>query len=219
MPNQNPTNIGPIRLPGRGTEDTGVEVHVRRGAYLPHWNCEDGVYAVTFRLIDSLPQAVLAVWTQERNEILRRAVQGKRTLTANEIQRLAELHSDRVGTSTEALSYPEVPQHLVVVGGGYIGMELGSVWNRLGAKVTVLEFLNRILPGTFYRTHAVTDLHRLLARHAHRHEAVIRLIDIWRQQSEFANIQRIFHQNFDLLSIVHRQRHIRGHEGCRVMRF
>ncbi|HTQ38513.1 MAG TPA: FAD-dependent oxidoreductase [Pirellulales bacterium] len=59
-----------------------------------------------------------------------------------------ELHSDRVGTSTEALSYPEAPQHLVVVGGGYIGLELGSVWNRLGAKVTVLEFLERILPGT-----------------------------------------------------------------------
>jgi dihydrolipoamide dehydrogenase len=59
-----------------------------------------------------------------------------------------ELHSDRVGTSTEALSFPEVPKHLVVVGGGYIGMELGSVWNRLGAKVTVLEFLDRILPGT-----------------------------------------------------------------------
>ncbi|HZZ30238.1 MAG TPA: dihydrolipoyl dehydrogenase [Pirellulales bacterium] len=59
-----------------------------------------------------------------------------------------ELHSDRVGTSTEALSYAEVPKHLVVVGGGYIGLELSSVWNRLGAKVTVLEFLNRILPGT-----------------------------------------------------------------------
>jgi dihydrolipoamide dehydrogenase len=59
-----------------------------------------------------------------------------------------ELHGDRVGTSTEALSYAEVPQHLVVVGGGYIGMELGSVWNRLGSKVTILEFLDRILPGT-----------------------------------------------------------------------
>jgi dihydrolipoamide dehydrogenase len=59
-----------------------------------------------------------------------------------------ELHSDRVGTSTEALSYAQVPPHLVVVGGGYIGLELGSVWNRLGAKVTVLEFLDRILPGT-----------------------------------------------------------------------
>jgi dihydrolipoamide dehydrogenase len=59
-----------------------------------------------------------------------------------------ELDGDRVGTSTEALSFPEVPQRLVVVGGGYIGLELGSVWNRLGSKVIVLEFLDRILPGT-----------------------------------------------------------------------
>lgn len=59
-----------------------------------------------------------------------------------------ELDGDRIGTSTEALSYSDVPPRLVVVGGGYIGMELGSVWNRLGSKVTVLEFLNRILPGS-----------------------------------------------------------------------
>jgi dihydrolipoamide dehydrogenase len=58
-----------------------------------------------------------------------------------------ELDYDRIGTSTEALSYPEVPKHLVVIGAGYIGLELGSVWNRLGAKVTVLEYLERILPG------------------------------------------------------------------------
>ncbi len=59
-----------------------------------------------------------------------------------------KLDGNRVGTSTEALSYDEVPKHLVVVGGGYIGMELGSVWKRLGSNVTVLEFLDRILPGT-----------------------------------------------------------------------
>jgi len=59
-----------------------------------------------------------------------------------------ELDRDRVGTSTEALSYSEVPGHLVVIGGGYIGLELGSVWHRLGAKVTVLEYLDRIMPGT-----------------------------------------------------------------------
>jgi dihydrolipoamide dehydrogenase len=58
-----------------------------------------------------------------------------------------QLDGDRVGTSTEALSYPEVPEHLVVIGAGYIGLELGSVWRRLGAKVTVLEYLPRILPG------------------------------------------------------------------------
>jgi dihydrolipoamide dehydrogenase len=57
------------------------------------------------------------------------------------------LPGDRVGTSTEALSWPDVPAHLVVIGAGYIGLELGSVWRRLGAKVTVLEFLPRILPG------------------------------------------------------------------------
>ncbi len=58
-----------------------------------------------------------------------------------------EFDYDIIGTSTEALSYPTVPQHLVVIGGGYIGLELGSVWQRLGAKVTVLEFLPIILPG------------------------------------------------------------------------
>src|SRR5204862_2456617 len=49
-------------------------------------------------------------------------------------------------SSTEALAFDRVPQHLVVVGGGYIGLELGSVWSRLGAKVTVVEFLPRLLP-------------------------------------------------------------------------
>ena len=58
-----------------------------------------------------------------------------------------ELDGDRIGTSTEALNYPEVPEHLIVIGAGVIGLELGSVWKRLGANVTVLEYLDRILPG------------------------------------------------------------------------
>ncbi len=58
-----------------------------------------------------------------------------------------EVDGEYIGTSTEALSYDAVPGHLVVIGAGYIGLELGSVWNRLGAKVTVLEYLDRILPG------------------------------------------------------------------------
>jgi dihydrolipoamide dehydrogenase len=53
-----------------------------------------------------------------------------------------------VVSSTEALSFDKVPTHLIVVGGGYIGLELGSVWARLGAKVSVLEFLPHILPLT-----------------------------------------------------------------------
>src|SRR4051794_29191439 len=51
-----------------------------------------------------------------------------------------------VVSSTEALCFDTVPDHLIVVGGGYIGLELGSVWKRLGSKVTVIEFLPRIVP-------------------------------------------------------------------------
>ena len=49
--------------------------------------------------------------------------------------------------STGALEFTKVPQHLVVIGGGVIGLELGSVWRRVGAKVTVVEFLDQLLPG------------------------------------------------------------------------
>jgi len=59
-----------------------------------------------------------------------------------------ELDGERIVTSTEALAFDEVPRHLVVIGAGAIGLELGSVWSRLGAKVTVLEFMDRILAGT-----------------------------------------------------------------------
>lgn len=58
-----------------------------------------------------------------------------------------EPDGDRIGTSTEALSWPEVPKELVVIGAGVIGLELGTVWRRLGSNVTVLEYLPRILPG------------------------------------------------------------------------
>ncbi|MCA9694074.1 MAG: FAD-dependent oxidoreductase, partial [Myxococcales bacterium] len=56
------------------------------------------------------------------------------------------LDGDRIGTSTEALAYPEVPKHLVVIGAGVIGLELGSVWARLGAAVTILEYMPSLLP-------------------------------------------------------------------------
>jgi dihydrolipoamide dehydrogenase len=54
----------------------------------------------------------------------------------------------RVVDSTGALELKSVPEHLVVVGGGVIGLEMGSVWRRLGSKVTVVEFLDKIVPGT-----------------------------------------------------------------------
>jgi dihydrolipoamide dehydrogenase len=58
-----------------------------------------------------------------------------------------EIDQERIVDSTGALELPKVPGHLVVIGGGVIGLELGSVWKRLGAKVTVVEFLDQILPG------------------------------------------------------------------------
>jgi dihydrolipoamide dehydrogenase len=67
-----------------------------------------------------------------------------------------------VVSSTEALAFDKVPQHLIVVGGGYIGLELGSVWLRLGAKVTVLEFLPKLLP--LNDREAADGLHKALAK-------------------------------------------------------
>ncbi|MDI3309107.1 MAG: dihydrolipoyl dehydrogenase [Acetobacteraceae bacterium] len=58
-----------------------------------------------------------------------------------------EVDEQSIVTSTGGLELDKVPGHLVVIGGGYIGLELGSVWRRLGAQVTVVEFLDRIVPG------------------------------------------------------------------------
>ncbi|MFN0008746.1 MAG: dihydrolipoyl dehydrogenase [Planctomycetota bacterium] len=73
-----------------------------------------------------------------------------------------ELDGDRIGTSTEALAWSEVPGHLVVIGAGAIGLEMGSVWCRLGAKVTVLEYLDRILPGM--DAEIASEAHRVLKK-------------------------------------------------------
>lgn len=58
-----------------------------------------------------------------------------------------KLDKKRIITSTEALELKEVPKHLIVIGGGVIGLELGQVYKRLGAEVTVVEFMDRIVPG------------------------------------------------------------------------
>ena len=56
------------------------------------------------------------------------------------------IDKERIITSTEALNLKEIPKHLVVIGGGVIGLELGSVYKRLGSEVTVVEFMDRIIP-------------------------------------------------------------------------
>lgn len=78
-------------------------------------------------------------------------LRGKRILIATGSKpasmRGVEEDGVHIGNSTTALSFNKVPERLTVIGGGYIGLELGSVWNRLGSKVIVLEAMDRILPG------------------------------------------------------------------------
>jgi dihydrolipoamide dehydrogenase len=73
-----------------------------------------------------------------------------------------EVDEKRIVSSTGALALDAVPGHLVVVGAGYIGLELGTVWRRLGAKVTVVEFLDRITPGM--DSEVAKQFQRLLSR-------------------------------------------------------
>jgi dihydrolipoamide dehydrogenase len=68
----------------------------------------------------------------------------------------------RIVDSTGALSLPDVPKSLIVVGAGVIGLELGSVWKRLGAEVTVVEYLDRIIPGT--DTEVATAFQKILTK-------------------------------------------------------
>ena len=69
--------------------------------------------------------------------------------TGSDVARLPgiEIDEKRIVSSTGALSLAKVPERLLVIGAGVIGLELGSVWRRLGSQVTVIEFLDRILPG------------------------------------------------------------------------
>jgi dihydrolipoamide dehydrogenase len=69
--------------------------------------------------------------------------------TGSDVARLKgiEIDEKRIVSSTGALSLPKVPEKILIVGAGVIGLELGSVWRRLGADVMVVEFLDRILPG------------------------------------------------------------------------
>jgi dihydrolipoamide dehydrogenase len=68
----------------------------------------------------------------------------------------------RIVSSTGALSLPAVPKRLVVIGAGYIGLELGSVWSRLGSEVTVVEMLDRVAPGL--DAEVAKQLQRVLAK-------------------------------------------------------
>lgn len=92
-----------------------------------------------------LDENTVAVNTSEDEGI---EIKGKAILLATGSEPISvpgiSFDSDRIVSSTEALSFASVPKHLGIVGGGYIGLELGSVWSRLGAQVTVIEMLCKI---------------------------------------------------------------------------
>ncbi|MGV3773035.1 MAG: dihydrolipoyl dehydrogenase [Verrucomicrobiales bacterium] len=85
------------------------------------------------------------------------------------VPKVFDLGNPRVMTSTEALEVEEIPENLLVIGGGYIGMELGTVYSALGSKVTVIEALDTILAG------ADPDLVRPVAKFAEKHFKEVRL--------------------------------------------
>jgi dihydrolipoamide dehydrogenase len=84
--------------------------------------------------------------------------------TGSDVARLPGIDFDekRIVSSTGALELPKVPQKLLIVGAGIIGLELGSVWRRLGAEVTIVEFLDHILPGI--DSEVAKNFHRMLQK-------------------------------------------------------
>lgn len=93
-------------------------------------------------------------------------IRGRHVVVATGSQSAAlrgvEVDEQRIVSSTGALSFERVPGHLIVIGAGYIGLELGSVWRRLGSEVTVVEYLDRITPGM--DNEMAAQLHKALQR-------------------------------------------------------
>jgi dihydrolipoamide dehydrogenase len=81
-----------------------------------------------------------------------------------------------VVSSTEVLDLPTVPEHLVVIGGGYIGLEMGSVWRRLGAKVTVVEYADRITPAM--DSEVSKEFQKILAKQGMSFKMSTKVVDV-----------------------------------------
>lgn len=87
------TGVPPVENHGH---DAHATLRIRHGAYLPHWTSDGAIYAVCFRLGDSLPESAIDAWTFERENVTKTARQMRRPLSAQEEHRLEELFSDRV---------------------------------------------------------------------------------------------------------------------------
>jgi len=125
-------------------KDSGVKGNVDGVAFLLKKNKID-TYHGTGRIVDA--ETVEVTGDKGKTESLE--TKAMVIATGSEVAQVPGIDVDekRILSSTGALDLPTVPQRMVVIGGGYIGLELGSVWSRLGAKVTVVEMLHTITPG------------------------------------------------------------------------
>ena len=125
-------------------KDEGVKGNVDGVAYLLKKNKIDHFHG-TGRIVE--PEKVEVTFINGEKQV----VEGKAIViaTGSEVAAIPGIAIDEktIISSTGALSLPQVPKRLVVIGAGYIGLELGSVWRRLGSEVTVVEMLPRIAPG------------------------------------------------------------------------
>jgi len=126
-------------------KDEGVEGNVKGVEFLLKKNKVDA-FRGTGRIAG--PNAV-EVLPENGGEVQRVETKAIVIATGSEVTRLPGIDIDEevVVSSTGVLDLKEVPERLLVVGGGIIGLELGSVWRRLGSQVTVVEFLDRLIPG------------------------------------------------------------------------
>ncbi|MBJ3776072.1 dihydrolipoyl dehydrogenase [Acuticoccus mangrovi] len=124
-------------------KDEGVDGNVKGVDYLMKKNKID-----VHRGVGSILGKGKVKVTPEKGEPTELETKNIIIASGSDIVRLPNIEIDekRVVSSTGALSLPEVPKKLILIGGGVIGLELGSVWRRLGSEVTVVEFLDRILP-------------------------------------------------------------------------
>lgn len=131
----------------------GVEFIMKKNKveYVKGWGCIDGPGKVVVKAEDGSERVL-----ETKNIVI---------ATGSEPTPLPGVTIDNAGRivdSTGALSLPSVPKSLIVVGAGVIGLELGSVWRRLGAEVTVVEYLDRIVPGT--DTEVATAFQKILTK-------------------------------------------------------
>src|SRR3954451_8906651 len=140
-------------------KDDGVEGNVKGGAFLFRKNRIES-FQGKGRIADARTVEVARSDGQSEKLETKAIV----IATGSDVARLPgiEIDEERIVSSTGALSLDKVPGRLLVIGAGVIGLELGSVWRRLGSQVTVVEFLDRILPGM--DSEVCRQFHRMLEK-------------------------------------------------------